>query len=120
LHITKAAIPCEADLDEQTGSVDFEIVLFRALLQLNTQDGTRSLLACVYGSETELSVYKVTHQCWDVQDCPTSSHTQIANYVGFEVLTAVLIKSSISLQETFSQAKISLPLSDLKNRNICR
>jgi hypothetical protein len=52
MQIIKAAIPGEGDLDEQTGSVESEIMLFRALLQLNAQDRMGFLLVCVYGSET--------------------------------------------------------------------
>jgi hypothetical protein len=63
MQIINAAIPSEVGLDEQTGSVESEIMLFRALLQLNTQDRTGFLLVCVHGSETinknKLSLHNV-------------------------------------------------------------
>lgn len=52
MQIINAEIRSEGGLDGQTGSVESEIMLFRALLQLNTRDRTRFLLMCVYGSET--------------------------------------------------------------------
>lgn len=78
----------------KTGRVESEIMLFRALLQLNTQDTTDFLLVCVYGSETinrngTLSAQSNTA----LYVCSIIICTQTADYVGIRVLTGMVVKN---------------------------